>query len=133
MAFLTDAAATTHDDAAARTLIERLAPYASHVISPAAVIVEGAVARPLARAATLLGDYAQAEQWFALAHDLHTRLQAPFWTALGQLDHADLCHARRADGDLTRAHQLAATALATASQHNFAALQTRAGELLSES
>ncbi len=80
MANLIDAAATTGDSAAASVLIERVAPFASHVISPSSVLVRGAVARPLARAATLLGDYDQAEAWFAIADDLHARLRAPFWT-----------------------------------------------------
>ena len=65
--------------------------------------VSGSVARPLARAATMLGDYDQAEQWFATAHDIHTKLQAPFWTATGQLDHAELCLARRGEGDIENA------------------------------
>ena len=64
---LANVAATVGDNDAARALIERLEPYADRVIAPA-VLVEGAVARPLARAATLLGDYDQAENWFAVAH-----------------------------------------------------------------
>ncbi|MGO9877486.1 MAG: hypothetical protein ACLPVY_27235, partial [Acidimicrobiia bacterium] len=130
MANLTDTAVTAADHTAARTLVERLAPFASHVISPAGVIVNGAVARPLARAATILGNYDQAEQWFAIAHDIHTRLQAPYWTALGQLDHADLCIARRADGDLERARHFAQTAAATAAEYGCAGLTKRAEALL---
>jgi hypothetical protein len=59
------------------------------IIAIGGVKVNGAIARPLARAATLLGDYDQAEQWFATAHDIHNRLRTPYWTALGQLDHAE--------------------------------------------
>jgi hypothetical protein len=46
------------------------------------------------------------------AHAIRTRLQAPFWTALGQIDHADLCLTRRADADIERARELAQTAAA---------------------
>jgi hypothetical protein len=89
------------------------------------------MARPLARAATVLGDYDQAEQWFATAHDIHARLQAPYWTALGQLDHADLCLTRRGDGDLQRARQLITTAAQTAAEYGCAGLIRRAENLSS--
>ncbi len=75
-----------------------VSPYATQVLVPGSTIVHGAIARPLARAATLLGSYDQAEEWFGIAHDIHTRLEAPFFIALGQLDRADLCLARRYDG-----------------------------------
>ena len=64
MSDLADAAVLTGDQAVARMLVDRLAPFADHVVSPA-VLVRGAIARPLARAATLLGEYEQAEHWFA--------------------------------------------------------------------
>jgi class 3 adenylate cyclase/tetratricopeptide (TPR) repeat protein len=129
---LLEAAAFVNDRTAARTLVDRGAPFATQVISPAASLVRGAFARPLACCATVLEEYDQAEEWFAIAHDIHTRLKAPFWTALGQLDHADLCLARRADGDLERARGLAQTAAATAAEYNCAGLTKRAAALLGE-
>ena len=130
MANVTDAAAITADPTVARTLVEQLAPYANHVISPAGIMLNGAVARPLARAATLLGDYDLAETWLATAHDIHARLEAPYWTAHGQLDHADLCLARRADGDLAHARDMVTTAAATAAEYGCAGLTKRATALL---
>jgi tetratricopeptide (TPR) repeat protein len=130
ISYLVDAAVTAGEHAAAHTLIERLAPFSDHVISPLAVIVEGAVARPLARAATLLGNYDQAERWFAIAHDIHSQLQAPYWTTLGELDHADLCLVRRANGDVKRARDLAERASATAHEYGFGTLSKRASALL---
>ena len=130
MANVADAAAALEDRPASRVVIEHLSPYADHVISPAGIIVSGAVARPLARAATLLGDHDKAEQWFAIAHGVHARLQTPFWTAHGQLDHADLCRTRRADGDLERADELLALAADTAAQFGFSGLTRRADKLL---
>jgi hypothetical protein len=127
---MADAAATTRDTSAAAVLLERLAPFAKLVVSPSGVLALGAVARPLARAATLLGHYDQAEQWFAIAHDIHRRLQAPYWTARGELDHADLCSIRRTEGDLTRARDLATTAAAAAAQYGCAGLMKRAEILL---
>ncbi len=132
MCNLTDAAATTGHLAAANALVERLAPFAGHVIAPSGVLVQGAAARPLARAATVLGDYDQAEQWFGSAHDIHNRLRAPYWAALGQLDHADLCLARRAGGDLDRARDLISTAAATATEYGCAGLTKRAEAVLTK-
>jgi hypothetical protein len=82
------------------------------------------------RAATILDRYEQAEAWFAIAHNLHARLQAPYWTACGQLDHADLCLTRRADSDLQRARDLATTAAATAAEYGCEGLSRRAANLL---
>jgi len=130
MSDLLDAAAATGDHAAARILIDRVAPFCDHVVEPTAALVSGGVARPLGRAAALLGDHVRAEEWFALAHDVHARLQAPYWTARGQLDHADLCLARCAAGDVERARDLATIATATAARYGCAALTTRAEALL---
>jgi class 3 adenylate cyclase len=132
MSHLVDTAVTTEERRAARTLIDRLEPFSNHVISPASVVVSGAIARPLARAATLLGDYGKAEHWFAIAHDIHSRLQAPYWTAMGQLDHADLCLARRNDGDVERARHLVNTAANSVWEYGCAGLMRRAEALLLE-
>jgi len=132
MSIFLDAAATTRDRNAARTLVDRLAPFATEVNVPSATVQFGAIARPLARAATLLGDYDRAEEWFAITHDIHARLEAPFWTALGQLDHADLCLTRCADGDVERARDLARSAAATAVEYGCAALTKRAAGMLAD-
>jgi class 3 adenylate cyclase/tetratricopeptide (TPR) repeat protein len=128
---LVEAAALVRDEESARVLLERLTPFASHVLC-AATTVTGSVARPLALAATMLGDYDQAEQWFATAHDIHSRLQAPYWTALGQLDHADLCLARRGEGDLERARDLITAAAATAAEFGCGGLTRRADALIAD-
>ena len=130
MANLMDAAATLDDQSSGRVLANRLAPYANQVIAPSGALVTGALARPLARVATVLADYDQAESWFLIAHDIHTRLQAPYWTARGQLDHADLCLARRGDSDLDRARQLAMSAADTAAEYGCAGLEGRAEAVL---
>jgi class 3 adenylate cyclase len=132
MANLTDAAATTRNVGAAQQLVERLRPYADHVICPGGPIVNGVAARSLGRAATLLGDYDDAESWFAIAHEMHERLRAPYWTARAQLDHADLCLARRSAGDVERARTLITTAAATAAEYGCAGLTRRAENLLTQ-
>ena len=130
MSDLLDTAAICGDRTISATLVDRVAPFAGHVIDVSGSLVRGAIARPLARAATLLGDYDQADAWFATAHDLHGRLQAPFESARGNLDHADLCLARRVDGDVERARSFAASAAAVAAECGYQALATRADILL---
>jgi class 3 adenylate cyclase/tetratricopeptide (TPR) repeat protein len=129
---LLDGAASISDIDGARTLVNRAAPYADEVIADGPLLVSGSIARPLARAATVIGDHDQAEEWFAIAHDLHTRLQAPYWTALGQLDHADLCIARGTEGDRERARAFATTAAATAAEYGCGGLTRRAERLLAD-
>jgi class 3 adenylate cyclase/tetratricopeptide (TPR) repeat protein len=130
MSDLLDVAASTGDRGIARVLVDSVAPFADHVAEPAPALVSGAVARPLARCSALLGDYDQAAEWFAIAHDIHERLRAPFWIALGQLDHAELCLARGADGDRARASELVTTAAAMAAEYGCAGLTRRATSLL---
>jgi class 3 adenylate cyclase/tetratricopeptide (TPR) repeat protein len=131
MVNVTDTAAALGDRRACETLIERLAPFADKVVTAGVTVLLGALARPLGRAAGVLGRYDEAEAWFSVADDVHTRLQAPYWAARGQLDHADLCLARRRDGDLDRARELASIAAATAAEYGCALLQARAEGLLS--
>ena len=126
---LVEAAVVTRHEESARLLLEQLTPFATHVLC-SGPIVTGSVARPLARAATMLGDYDRAEQWFAIAHDIHNRLQAPYWTALGQLDHADLCLVRDADDDVERARHFAQTAAAIAAEYGCGGLSKRAAAFL---
>jgi tetratricopeptide (TPR) repeat protein len=126
---LVEVAALTRHEESAHVLLEQLTPFATHVLCSGPTVI-GSVARPLARAATMLGNYDQAEQWFATAHDTHTKLQAPYWTALGQLDHADLYLARRGEGDIENARNLITTAAATAAEYGCAGLTKRAEALL---
>jgi class 3 adenylate cyclase len=130
MAQIADAAATTEQKAVTSALVERLGLLAEHVVTPGGVIVMGAMARPLARLATILGDYDRAESWFTTAHETHAQLRAPFWTAVGQLDHADLCLRRREGDDMRRAEQLATTAAASAAEFGFNGLAARSDRVL---
>lgn len=132
IANLTDTAASVGNVPAAEALLEQLAGLESHVVAPDGFILVGTVARPLARAATMLGEYERAERGFAIAHEISGRLQAPYWTARTELDHADLCLARRADGDLERARELITTAAAIAAEYGCAGLTRRAETLLAD-
>jgi hypothetical protein len=126
---LLDAAVVTQSPAIAEDLMDRIAPYANQVVSPETNIVHCSIARPLGRAATLLGDFGKAEEYFGIAHETNGALKAPFWTAHCQLDHADLCMARREDGDPQRARDFVAAASATAAAYGYAGLARRADAL----
>lgn len=130
MVNLLDAAVSTGGSGAAAELAARVAPYADLVICPAGVTVNGAVARALGRAATVSGDLEAAEEHFVTAHRIHARLGAPYWTARAELDHAELCLARRGRGDVARARELATKAAGTSEEFKCAALLARAEELL---
>jgi hypothetical protein len=132
MANMTEAAASLREGEIAATLLARLEPFAAQPIVPAGLLSVGALSRPLARAASILGQYDRAEDWFASAHDLHARLQSPYWQARGQLDHADLCLARRGGGDLERARELASAAAATSGDYGCAGIAKRATALLAQ-
>lgn len=55
---------------------------------------------------------------------------APYWLSRGQLDHAELCLARRTAGDPERARELVTTAAATAAEYGCAGLTRRATGIL---
>ena len=77
MSDLLDTAAAIGNQTVARTLVDRVGAFPDHVVEPTAALISGVIARPLARAATLLGDYDQAEEWFAIAHDIHAPSPEP--------------------------------------------------------
>jgi class 3 adenylate cyclase/tetratricopeptide (TPR) repeat protein len=104
-----------------------LAPYAGEVASPGGVI-EGAVDRCLGLLAMVFGEYDEAEANFESALQLHERLEAPFWTAITQLDLADALRARGGVGDTSRADALVEAALETAHEYGLAGLERRVNE-----
>ncbi len=65
-----------------------------------------------------------------MTHDIHARIQAPFFSALGRLDHADLCLTRLVGADIGRARDLATAAATIAADYGCAGLTRRAATLL---
>jgi tetratricopeptide (TPR) repeat protein len=125
VAICADIAATLEDRTSAPLLVALLEPI-SDLIAATSVSCQGATARPLARVEAMLGNYEDAERHFLVALDLHTRLDAPYWIALTQLDYAEMLLARAAPADATHAHDLIASALAIAQQFDFPGLAARA-------
>jgi class 3 adenylate cyclase/tetratricopeptide (TPR) repeat protein len=118
------------DSAGAATLYERLLPYADRAIYQIATSTRP-LAGLLARLATQLGRFDEAEEHFEKAVGYGERLQAVYWTMRTLLDHADLCVARGAPGDDERARELATRARDTSREFGFAGLEARADAMLS--
>lgn len=70
---------------AAEILFDRMRPYAN-LIAMNTTTLEGALARPMARLAAVLGRLDESAQLFELALEEHRNLEAPFWIARTELD-----------------------------------------------
>jgi tetratricopeptide (TPR) repeat protein len=108
-------------DAAAK-LYDLLIPYGDMVIFNSGMC-EGALARSLGCLAHLLDRLDQAETHFRSALFINQKLKAPYWTALTQLDFADLL---RDTQKIDEATGFANQALQAAKQFSFTALENRA-------
>lgn len=122
MALALDAAAALRHGDAATTLYDLLAPSARLVLFNQGTC-GGPMARPLGRAAHLLGRLEEAHAHFKAALDLSVRIAAPYWEACTQLDYADVL---KDLGGHDEAHQLVAKAVATANHFGFVGLARRA-------
>jgi hypothetical protein len=129
-------AAVQHADCAAdlgrrdaeAVLSEQLLPYADRIAYIAATD-SGALARPLGRLATLVGRYDDAERHLRDALATHERMGARFWTGRTRIDQAELCLARRADGDLVSAREHLDAAQRIADEYGLGGLQLRIDRL----
>ena len=114
------------DDAAA--LIETIAAYAGQVAGYP--IWLGAFSHHLARLATLLGYFAEAEAWFLDAAATHQRLGAPGWLARTRLECARMLVRRDRPGDAARARDMFLPALSDARSLGLAGVERQAVALL---
>jgi hypothetical protein len=117
------------DPGAARTAHAVLAPYADQWVTLMST-VGGSVAHYLGVAATVFGDYADAERRFRDAAAAHAGAGAPGWLARTQLEWARMLANRGSPGDTGRARQLAGDALATAEALGMPALAAGAREVI---
>lgn len=96
-----------HADAA-RSLYDRIAPYAHQVVFPGTQVIEHA-SEPLGRLAAVLGDHEATDRHFADALAAHRSWPSPFLTARTELEWAESLRAR----EPVRALELARTAWST--------------------
>ncbi len=124
------ACAGVEDGAAAAVLLERLAPYRSHLATTAWGLTLGAVAHTTGRLASLLGRFDEAEAEFQAAESLHQQMGAPGWLARTRLEWGSALLQRGKSGYAQRAFTLVEQALATATEFALPAVERRARSLL---
>jgi hypothetical protein len=81
----------------------------------------------------VLGRYDDAEAHFLQALETHESLEAPFFTALTQLEWARMLLIRRTPDDVARAETMLHDSKVLAERHGFAGVEKRAREELSKS
>ncbi len=114
------------DSERAATLYRLLEPFSGMNAGPGFGIVSlGSINHYLGRLATLMDQWDVAEEQFARALEMHTRMGARPWLADTQVCFAEMLRARRGDGDLERAEVLMARARETAEELNMARLLRR--------
>jgi predicted ATPase/class 3 adenylate cyclase len=121
MRHLAEASAELEDHDFASVVYDELHPFADQVIFPS-VVVNGAVALPLGRLATMLGRYDDAEAHLDHARAIHERIGARYYLASTYLELGVLFAAR---GDAARARDHVAQSLALVDEHGFDGLRPR--------
>ncbi|MHB8691338.1 MAG: ATP-binding protein [Solirubrobacteraceae bacterium] len=119
------------DRQGAEVLYERLRPHAAHHITVAfAANCAGPVDYPLARLATLMARYAEAEAHFEAALAAHERIGARGWAAETRSEYAAMLVARGEPGDAEHARRLLQAATAAAAELGWRRVARRCDELL---
>ena len=121
-----------NNEPAAEALYERLRRWPRLVVFGGPMCL-GAVVHHLGTLATVLGRYDDAEAHFLQALETHENLNAPFFTALTQLEWARMLLIRRTPDDLASAKTMLHDSKVLAERHGFAGVERRAREELSKS
>ena len=129
MVYAADAAASLEDAELGATVLDLLTPFEDEVAAPMAT-APGAVARPMGRVAAMLGRHDDADRWFALALDLHTRLEAPYLIARTELEWAECLIARGVPMSDPRVGPALERTRETAATYGYPGLERRAAALL---
>jgi DNA-binding CsgD family transcriptional regulator len=115
LAYLADACTTVGHQRSAATLYDELVGWRGFVVEVGHLLAaHGAVDRLLGRLAALLGHDREAEIHFDAALRIDEAARMPVWLAHSRLDAGTFLIRRGHDGDVERARQLLAAALATA-------------------
>jgi tetratricopeptide (TPR) repeat protein len=112
-------------------LLALLAPYGGrNVIVGRAASCNGSASRLLGILATALGQWEEAERWFAEAHEMHVRMGARPWLARTELAWAEMLLARGQAGDVAAARRRLAEAIVLADALGMVAVAERARALV---
>ena len=107
------------------SLYETLAPW-HRLTASVGMTFLGPVALFLGMLAAALGNYTAAAEHFREALDVSERLQAPYWTALTQIEECNMLRQRGEPNDESRAAALLTQANDAAQRYGFAGLERRA-------
>ena len=132
LAMYAEACATLRDDRTAGELYDQLAPWHAQVPTCPQVVSLGAVALYLGMLATVLDRFDDAEAHFIQAMEINERMQAPYWIARTQLEHARMLLARGDPDDASRAKALLDRVEGSAAEYGFAALTRHSASLRAE-
>jgi DNA-binding SARP family transcriptional activator len=125
MACWADVAIECGDPIFAGPLLERLQPWA-HLFSTSGVTAEGPISYFVGGLCSLLGDYDDAETYFAASAAFSQRHQAKFFAARTDLLWGQMLVTRGAPGDAKKARGLLGQARASADDHGFGLVGRRA-------
>ena len=129
LATYAEACAAVRDVRKAGELYDQLAPWHAQIPTAPQVASLGAVALYLGMLATVLDRFDDAEAHFIEAMEINERMQAPYWIARTQLEHARMLLARSRPDDTSRATAFLDQVETTAAQYGFAALARHASDL----
>jgi hypothetical protein len=126
ISYLAEVCTRLDDARRARNLYELLLPYREiAIIAAVSTVCCGSAARYLGMLASVIGDWATAEEHFETALAMDEALQAWPWLAHTQHEFAVALLARGAHGDRVRVTNLLAAAAETAQRLGMPALQQR--------
>jgi ATP/maltotriose-dependent transcriptional regulator MalT len=117
------------DPKAAMPVLDLLSPWV-HLSSASGITNEGPVSHFLGGLSTVLGRYDDAEGYFVQSAKFNNRIQASFFTALTNLSWGKMLQARGLRGDVERAQDLLAHALASAASNGYRRVERQAAEAL---
>jgi len=126
ISYLAEVCTRLGDARRAGKLYELLVPYREiTIMAPVSTVCCGAAARYLGMLASVMGEWAAADEHFEAALEMDERLQAWPWLAHSQHEFATALLTRGAPGDRVRADDLLAAAAETAQRLGMTALQQK--------
>jgi class 3 adenylate cyclase/tetratricopeptide (TPR) repeat protein len=124
MTMYAEAAIECRDSISAQPIFDQLAPWEDR-LSYSGAAVEGPVSHYLGGLATILGRYAEADDYFAKAAAMNERIGAKFFAARTDLKWGELLIERKGPGDTERARELLTMAHSAAVTHGYGTVERR--------
>jgi class 3 adenylate cyclase len=127
-----EAAIHCKDAQYARPLFDRLAPWAEQSVAYGSVMASGLVSHSLGGLATVLGQYNEADSYFAKSSATSARMKAKFFAASTDLFWGSMLGERHAEGDTERARDLLTKAHMAATANGYRNVERRAAAAIKD-